>query len=113
MTTNTLLSTPTTQPAGKRLHRSDDRILGGVCSGIAEYTGLDTTLVRILAVATMLFGGGGIVLYAVAWLVMPDTRGTVLAARRPKTDPPAADRPAADTVSEPAATPTGTTTSQE
>jgi phage shock protein PspC (stress-responsive transcriptional regulator) len=58
----------------KRLaRRTDDKMIAGVCSGVAAYTGLDTTLVRILLVAAVVFGfGSGILLYLVGWLLMPE-----------------------------------------
>jgi len=57
----------------KRLHRSlTDRKIAGVCGGIAEYLGWDTTLVRLLWVILTLLGGSGILIYIVLWIVMPD-----------------------------------------
>ena len=57
----------------KRLFRSDDRMLGGVCAGIAEYLGWDPTLVRIayiiLSIASI--GFPGILVYLILWIVMP------------------------------------------
>jgi phage shock protein C len=56
----------------KRLYKSrTERMIDGVCGGIAEYFGLDVTLIRILWVLLTLFGGTGIVLYIVAMIVMP------------------------------------------
>jgi phage shock protein C len=56
-----------------RLRKSRDRILGGVCGGIAEWLGWDPTLVRILyvivSVASVAFPG--ILVYLVLWLIMP------------------------------------------
>ena len=56
-----------------RLRKSRDRILGGVCGGIAEWLGWDLTLVRILyviaSIASVAFPG--IVIYLVLWLIMP------------------------------------------
>ena len=49
----------------KRLYRSNDRILGGVCAGIAEYLDLDP------AVLTLFTAFCGIILYPVLWLIMP------------------------------------------
>ena len=59
--------------ANKRLTRSrTDSMIGGVCGGVAEYTGLDATLVRLLAVLGTILGFGSIiVVYLVAWLLMP------------------------------------------
>ncbi|MER7505146.1 PspC domain-containing protein [Nonomuraea pusilla] len=54
----------------RRTHKG--RIIAGVCSGVGEYLGIDANLVRIaLAIAT-LFGGAGIGVYAIGWLLMPD-----------------------------------------
>lgn len=56
----------------KRLMRSTkDRILGGVCGGIAEHYGWDPTLVRLGWVVLSLAWGVGILLYIIAWLIMP------------------------------------------
>jgi phage shock protein PspC (stress-responsive transcriptional regulator) len=65
---------PNPQPAAKRLARSrDDRWLGGVCGGVAAYTGMDATLVRLIfAVATILGFGSLILVYLVAWVLMPE-----------------------------------------
>jgi phage shock protein PspC (stress-responsive transcriptional regulator) len=66
--------TPTQAPAAKkRLTRSrTDSMIGGVCGGVAEYTGLDANLVRLLAVLGTILGFGSIiVVYLVAWLLMP------------------------------------------
>ncbi|KAB8188628.1 PspC domain-containing protein [Nonomuraea phyllanthi] len=58
---------------GKKLRRTHKgRIVAGVCSGIGEYVGIDPNMVRIaLAIAT-LFGGLGVGVYAIGWLLMPD-----------------------------------------
>jgi phage shock protein C len=50
---------------------SSDRMIGGVCGGIAEYFRVDPTIVRILAVALVILGGSGVLAYLLAWLVMP------------------------------------------
>ncbi|MDR0346775.1 MAG: PspC domain-containing protein [Coriobacteriales bacterium] len=56
----------------KRLYKSEDPVLFGVCGGIAEYLELDPTLIRILAVIVVLAGFGmPIVAYLVATLLMP------------------------------------------
>ncbi len=57
----------------KRLYRSrTERVLGGVCGGIAEYFGVDPTLVRLLALVLILAGGVGIIAYIIAWIVIPE-----------------------------------------
>ena len=55
----------------KRLTRSDDKMIGGVCAGLAEYLDIDTTIVRIVWVLMVLFAGFGILLYVILWLIMP------------------------------------------
>ncbi|MPY84321.1 MAG: PspC domain-containing protein [Actinophytocola sp.] len=57
----------------KRLRRSStDKMIAGVCGGWAKYTGIDVALLRIVLVATTLFGlGAPIVVYAACWLLMP------------------------------------------
>ncbi len=59
--------------ARKRLQRStDDRWVGGVCGGLAAYTGADANLIRlVVAVATLLGAGSLILAYVVAWILMP------------------------------------------
>jgi phage shock protein C len=56
----------------KRLYRSGrDRILGGVCGGIAEYLGVDPVLIRLLWVIWTLAWGSGIIAYIIAWIIIP------------------------------------------
>ena len=55
----------------KRLTRSDDKMIGGVCAGLAEYLDIDPTIVRIVWVLMVLFAGFGILLYVILWLIMP------------------------------------------
>ena len=55
----------------KRLYKSNNRMLCGVCAGIAEYFGIDPTIVRLIWAALAL-SGTGILLYIVAALVMPE-----------------------------------------
>lgn len=57
----------------KRLYRSrTDKKIGGVCAGVAAYTNTDPTLVRILWIAAVLIAGTGILLYLIAWIIMPE-----------------------------------------
>ncbi len=57
----------------KRLvRRTHDKMLGGVCGGLADYLGVDPTLVRVLAVlAAFVSLGTAVVAYVVAWALMP------------------------------------------
>ncbi len=57
----------------KRLYRSDNKMLCGVCAGIAEYFNIDPTIVRVGYLALSIFSAGfpGLVLYLILLLVMP------------------------------------------
>ena len=48
-----------------------DKKIAGVCGGIAEYFGIDANMVRLIAVLLALFGGSGLLIYLVAWIMMP------------------------------------------
>ena len=51
----------------------DGRIVAGVCSGLAEYFGLDANLIRVIvAVLTVFTGGVGALAYLPAWVVIPE-----------------------------------------
>lgn len=55
-----------------RLYRSEtDKIIGGVCGGLAEKYDVDPSLVRILTAILVLAMGSGLLLYLIAWLVIP------------------------------------------
>jgi len=57
----------------KKLYRSrKDQIIGGVCGGIAEYFGIDSTLVRLAFVLFALIEGAGIIAYIIAWIIIPE-----------------------------------------
>ena len=58
---------------GKRLYRSEtNQMLCGVCAGIAEYFGIDPTLVRLAWVLFSLLGGSGVLGYIIAAIVIPE-----------------------------------------
>ena len=62
-------------PRGTQLYRStDDKIVAGVCGGLADYFGADPALVRIAAAVIMLFWGFGVIAYIIAWLIIPPAR---------------------------------------
>ena len=57
----------------KRLYKSrDQKMLGGVCGGFAEYFDVDPTIVRLILVAFRALGGSGVLAYLIAWIIMPD-----------------------------------------
>lgn len=56
----------------KRLYRlRDDRKIAGVCSGIAEYFGIDPTIVRLLWLIAIFCAGGGLIAYLIAIIIVP------------------------------------------
>ncbi|MFA5070584.1 MAG: PspC domain-containing protein [Patescibacteria group bacterium] len=60
----------------KKLYRSNkDKIIAGVCAGLAEYFDLDVTLVRIIFVVIVLAGGAGVLAYVILWIVVPQNPG--------------------------------------
>jgi phage shock protein C len=76
---------PEPSEAGKRrLTRSaTDRKIAGVCGGLAEYLGIDATLVRLVWVILAIFPGCivlGVVAYLIAWFIMPEGPRSVMAA---------------------------------
>jgi phage shock protein PspC (stress-responsive transcriptional regulator) len=68
----------------RRLRRSTtDRQIAGVCGGMAEYFGTDATLVRLIWVVLSIFAGaviGGVIAYALAWLIIPRAESGSLSA---------------------------------
>lgn len=59
----------------KKLTRSNDRMLAGVCAGLAEYFGLDTTLVRVIyTLLTVFTAFSGVIVYIILMIVMPERK---------------------------------------
>lgn len=57
----------------KRIYRSkEDKMIAGVCGGIAEYFEIDSVWVRLAAILTVFMNGIGLLLYIVAWIIMPE-----------------------------------------
>ncbi|HXR42466.1 MAG TPA: PspC domain-containing protein [Acidothermaceae bacterium] len=57
----------------RTLRRSTgDRVIAGVCGGLGRYSGIDPIVFRITFAVLAVFGGAGLLLYAIAWLVVPD-----------------------------------------
>lgn len=56
----------------KRLKKSQNRVICGVCGGLAEYLDLDPIVMRIIWVLLLLFAGGGLLLYLIFALIMPN-----------------------------------------
>jgi phage shock protein C len=57
----------------RKLYRSKtDRVLAGVCGGLAQYFNLDATLIRVLFVLLAVLGGAGLVVYVAMWIIVPN-----------------------------------------
>lgn len=57
----------------KRLYRNkSNEMIAGVCSGIADYLDVDTTIIRLIFVLFAFLGGGGVWIYIVLWIIMPE-----------------------------------------
>ena len=70
--TNNVLNEATSQV--KKLRRSrSDKMIAGVCGGVAKLIGVDAAILRIILVAATLLGfGTGAILYIAAWILMPE-----------------------------------------
>ena len=56
----------------KKLYRSvTDKMLAGVCGGLAEYFAIDPVIVRLIFVLAVIFGGSGILAYIILWIIIP------------------------------------------
>lgn len=59
--------------ASKKIYRSNtDKMIGGVCGGIAEYFAIDPTIVRLLAIILIFGRGFGLLAYIIAWVIIPE-----------------------------------------
>ena len=57
----------------RKLYRSrNQRMVAGVCGGLAEYFNVDATLIRVLFLVLSVVGGSGLVIYLVMWIIVPD-----------------------------------------
>jgi phage shock protein C len=70
------VSTPEAEAREPRLLRRspDDKVIAGVCGGLGRYLGVDPVLLRIAFVILAVAGGGGILIYVVAWILIPEER---------------------------------------
>lgn len=64
---------PVSKGDKKLFRNTDDRLLGGVCSGLSSYIGIDTVWIRLFFVAA-LFLGFGFLMYIILWIVMPEAK---------------------------------------
>lgn len=69
-------STEEQQRLVRRLFRSrQQRVLGGVCGGLAEYFNVDVVVIRLLWILITLIGGAGLIAYLISWIIIPDQSG--------------------------------------
>jgi len=94
----------------KRLYRNtDDQMIAGVCSGVAEYVNVDPTAIRLAFLLLLFVGGGGLLVYLAMWIIMPekpaasDDTVDVQEKTPVKIEKKAPAKPAAKTVKKPAA----------
>lgn len=58
----------------KKLYRSEtDKMIGGVCGGMAEYFNIDSSIVRLIFIFVLLYGGSGLLVYLILWVVLPSS----------------------------------------
>ena len=58
-----------------RLYRSTtDKVIGGVCGGLGDYLNIDPVIVRIAFVLLAVFGGSGVLVYIILWIVIPEQK---------------------------------------
>jgi len=56
----------------RKIYRSDDRVIFGICGGIADYLDVDPNIIRLLWIIFMFMGGAGVLAYIVAYFVIPE-----------------------------------------
>jgi phage shock protein C len=66
------------EPARKLYRRRGDRMLAGVCGGLADYFRVDVTLIRVIFIVLAVMGGAGLVIYLAMWLLVPEEPRTAL-----------------------------------
>jgi phage shock protein C len=72
------------RPDERRLTRSrTNRVVAGVCAGLANYLGVDPVMIRIAFVVLALAGGGGVLIYLIAWILIPEEEPGASPSARP------------------------------
>ncbi|MGD0953862.1 MAG: PspC domain-containing protein [Methanotrichaceae archaeon] len=57
----------------KKLYRSrKNRVIAGICGGLAEYFDIDPIIVRLITLILVLSFGAGLIAYIIAWIVVPE-----------------------------------------
>ncbi|MEO6404403.1 MAG: PspC domain-containing protein [Ferruginibacter sp.] len=71
--------------SARRLYRDEnDKVIGGVCSGLANYFNIDVVVVRIIFVVLAVTAGFGLVTYLILWVAVPSTASTMIGSIRKK-----------------------------
>lgn len=66
------------RPNFSGLHRSEsNKVIAGVAGGLGEYFNIDPTIIRIIFILLTIFGGSGLIIYVVLWLIVPTKSQTV------------------------------------
>ncbi len=65
------MTTTPERPRRRLTLSATDKKIAGVCDGLAEYFNTDATLVRLIFVVLILLGGLGVIIYLIAWIIMP------------------------------------------
>jgi phage shock protein PspC (stress-responsive transcriptional regulator) len=69
--------TKVTRSRAKKLYRDpDDRVLGGVCSGLGSFFNIDPIIIRLIFVALFFGGGSSLIIYLILWIVVPKAANT-------------------------------------
>jgi phage shock protein C len=63
---------PGSLPAKQLERKLEGRWVAGVCAGLADYSGLDVSLIRVIFAVLTLFGGVGAIAYVLAWALVPE-----------------------------------------
>lgn len=80
-----------------RLYRSTtDKVIGGVAAGLADYLNIDPVIARIIFVLLVIFGGSGVLVYIILWIVIPAQRPVFKVAGDQEADTVADDRDPAE-----------------
>ncbi|BBE20697.1 PspC domain protein [Aquipluma nitroreducens] len=58
----------------KRLYRSKEKKIGGVCAGLADYFDIDPTIMRVLFVVIAFLGGASLLAYLIMWIIVPEEK---------------------------------------
>ena len=55
-----------------RLYRSkENKKIAGICTGIGDYFDIDPIIIRLLFLVALFLGGGGLIIYIIAWIIIP------------------------------------------